>query len=42
VKNLKNTLGFDHSFAVSSTGRSDGLGIFWNNNGIVTILIVSH
>jgi hypothetical protein len=38
VKNLKNTLGFDHSFAVSSRGRSDSLGIFWNNNVRVELL----
>ena len=31
VEGLKTTLGFDNSFAVSSSGRSGGLGIFWNN-----------
>lgn len=31
VEGLKSTLGFDNSFAVSSNGRSGGLGIFWNN-----------
>ena len=31
VEDLKTTLGFDNSFAVSSSGRSGGLGIFWNN-----------
>ena len=31
VENLASTLGFDNSFAVSSQGRSGGLGIFWNN-----------
>ena len=25
-------LGYDNAFAVSSTGRSGGLGIFWNND----------
>jgi exonuclease III len=29
VKQLKTTLGFDFAFAVSSCGRSGGLGIFW-------------
>jgi len=31
VEGLKTTLGFDNAFAVSSSGRSGGLGIFWNN-----------
>jgi exonuclease III len=31
VESLKGTLGFDNYFAVSSDGRSGGLGIFWNN-----------
>jgi len=31
VEDLKTTLGFDNSFAISSSGRSGGLGIFWNN-----------
>ena len=34
VEQLKGTLGFDRAFAVSSTGRSGGLGIFWNSNNI--------
>ena len=38
VENLKNTLGFDHAFAVSSIGRSGGLGIIWNNNMRVKLL----
>ena len=38
VEGLKQTLGFDNSFAVSSSGRSGGLGIFWNNNIRVTLL----
>jgi exonuclease III len=38
VENLKSTLGFDCSFAISSAGRSGGLGIFWNNNTRVEIL----
>jgi hypothetical protein len=38
VENLKNTLGFDCSFAISSAGHSGGLGIFWNNNTRVEIL----
>ena len=28
VESLKSTLGYDNSFAVSSSGRSGGLGIF--------------
>ena len=31
VVNLVGTLGYDKSFAVSSSGRSGGLGIFWND-----------
>lgn len=31
VEGLKRSLGYDNAFAVSSTGRSGGLGIFWNN-----------
>jgi exonuclease III len=34
VEGLKGTLGFDNAFAVSSSGRSGGLGIFLNNNTI--------
>ena len=32
VEGLKSTLGYDNAFAVSSSGRSGGLGIFWNNS----------
>jgi exonuclease III len=32
VESLAGTLGYDNAFAVSSTGRSGGLGIFWNND----------
>ena len=42
VENLKNTLGFDHAFAVSSIGRSGGLGIIWNNNMRVELLLYSQ
>ena len=42
VEGLKHTLGFDNSFAVSSSGRSGGLGIFWNNNTSVTLLPYSE
>ena len=31
VENLAGTIGYDNSYAVSSQGRSGGLGIFWNN-----------
>ena len=42
VESLKGTLGFDNSFAVSSSGRSGGLGIFWNNKTRVEILPYSQ
>jgi hypothetical protein len=32
VEVLKNSLGFDNSFVVSSNGRSGGLGFFWNDD----------
>lgn len=32
VEGLRHTFGYDKAFAVSSSGRSGGLGIFWNNN----------
>ncbi|XP_071676896.1 uncharacterized protein [Lolium perenne] len=32
VEGLARSLGFDNSFAVSSSGRSGGIGIFWNNS----------
>ena len=31
VENLASTLGYDNAYVVSSSGRSGGLGIFWNN-----------
>ena len=31
MENLADTLGFNKSYAVSSSGRSGGLGIFWND-----------
>ena len=30
VENLSRSLGFDKCFAVSSSGRSGGLALFWN------------
>ena len=42
VEGLKNTLGYDNAFAVSSAGRSGGLGIYWNNNTRVEILPFSQ
>jgi hypothetical protein len=44
VEGLKNTLGFDNAFAVSSacSGRSGGLGVFWNNNTRVEIIPYSQ
>ena len=40
VESLKGSLGFDNSFAVSSLGRSGGLGLFWNNN--INIQLLSY
>ena len=42
VEGPKNTLGYDNAFAVSSAGRSGGLGIYWNNNTRVEILPFSQ
>lgn len=42
VEILKSTLGYDNSFAVSSAGRSGGIGIFWNNSLRVQILPFSQ
>ena len=38
VEGLKGTLGFDNAFAVSSSGRNGGMGIFWNNKIRLEIL----
>jgi len=37
VENLRFSFGFDSSFAVSSSGRSGGLGIFWKNDVDISI-----
>ena len=42
VEGLARRLGYDKSFAVSSSGRSGGLGMFWNNNIKVEILPYSQ
>jgi hypothetical protein len=42
VEGLKSSLGFDNAFAVSSTGRSGGLGMYWNNNIHIQILPYSR
>ena len=42
VEGLKKTLGYDNAFAISSNGRSGGLGIFWNNNISVSLLPYSR
>ena len=42
MESLKNTLGYDQSFAVSSSSHSGGLGLFWNNNTRVEILPYSQ
>jgi hypothetical protein len=38
VECLARQLGYDHSFAVSSSGRSGGLAMFWNNEIKLEIL----
>jgi hypothetical protein len=42
IKLLAGTLGYDNVFAVSSTGRSGGLAIFWNNSIKLDILSYSQ
>jgi len=42
AEGLKGTLGFNNAFAVSSSGRSGGLGIFWNNDIKLEILPYSQ
>jgi hypothetical protein len=42
AEGLARRLGFDHSFAVSSTGRSEGLVVFWNNEIKLEILPYSQ
>lgn len=42
LEGLESTLGFDDAFAVSSSGRSGGLGIFWNNEIKIKILPYSQ
>lgn len=38
VQNLAGSIGYDNGYAVSSQGRSGGLGIFWNNPIKIEIL----
>ena len=42
VEGLKGTLGYDNAFAVSSSGRSGGLSLYWNKNTKVEILPFSQ
>ena len=42
VESLARSIGFERGFAVSSTGRSGGLGLFWNNNISIEILPYSQ
>jgi hypothetical protein len=42
VESLARSLGFDRSYAVSSSGRSGGLGLFWNNGINIEILPYSQ
>jgi exonuclease III len=37
VETLARTLGYDTAFAVSSSGRTRGLGILWNNDANVEV-----
>ena len=38
VENLSDTLGFTHSYAIGSSGRSGGLGLFWNDAIKINVL----
>ena len=38
VEALASTLGYENSYAISSQGRSGGIGIFWNNSSNIEIL----
>lgn len=42
MENLRGTLGFDFACAVSTNGRSGGLGFFWNIKTRVEILPYSQ
>ena len=42
VENLSHTLGFDFGFAISSSGRSGGLALFWNKEIKIEVLPYSH
>ena len=42
VEGLASTLGYDHSFAISSSGRSGGIGLFWTNEIKIDILPYSQ
>ena len=42
VEGLKKNLGYDNLFAVSSSGRSGGLGIVWNNEINLVLLPYSQ
>jgi hypothetical protein len=42
VENLSRSLGFDKCFAISSSGRSGGLGLFWNKEIKIEVLPYSQ
>jgi exonuclease III len=42
VESLAGTLGYDNVFAVSNSGRSGGLAIFWNNEIKLEVLSYSQ
>lgn len=42
VENLAGTLRFDHAYVVGSSGRSGGLGLFWNDEINVDVFLYSE
>jgi hypothetical protein len=42
VEGLMSMLGYENAFAVSSSGRSGGLGMCWNNEIKLEILLYSQ
>jgi hypothetical protein len=42
IESLTRSLGINKSFAVSSSGRSGGLGLFWNNEIMIEVLPYSQ
>jgi hypothetical protein len=42
VERLSRSLGFDHGFAISSSSRSGGLGLFWKDGIKIEVLPYSR